>query len=234
MLQDCRMQGCCESPGSPQMCDPCHLLLQPKTESDESPFAALFSIFPKGKNIFLFMTINDNAGFILFLCPDSHQTPFGFFFSSFVQHMIKFTYIVLGVFEEQRRREEDQKFHKAGQMSRHKEEDNDDTGAPLTVWGGRSGKALFQYMRNSQYLVKKRKELQGWGSNHVPGAFGQHCGNTSHLSITTHPSSRLWQQDPDSLGLFCSNEVITGYILLRQGDGAQLHRGNKKEQENIK
>lgn len=43
-------------------------------------------------------------------------------------------------------------------MSRHKEEDNDDTGAPLTVWGGRSGKALFQYMRNSQYLVKKQKE----------------------------------------------------------------------------
>lgn len=34
-------------------------------------------------------------------------------------------------------------------MSRHKEEGNDGTGAPLTVWDGGSGKALFQRMMNN-------------------------------------------------------------------------------------
>lgn len=59
------------------------------------------------------------------------------------------------MFEQQRRREE---FPEAGQMSRPKEEGNKGTGAPVIGWGGRSGKALFQYVINNQYLLRKQKE----------------------------------------------------------------------------
>lgn len=122
------------------------------------------------------------------LTPDSCQIPFGVFFS-IVQHRDNFTYVVSGVFEQQRRREGDWEFPEAGQMSRPKEEGNKGTGAPLTGWGGRSGKALFQYTINNQYLLRKKKEgVAGLGDSLLQttclelldssGAFGQHCGTT--------------------------------------------------------
>lgn len=97
------------------------------------------------------MSINENGGFILSLCLQAliHiKYHLGFF--PIVQYRDNFTYFVLGVFEQQRRRERDWEFHETEQMSRHREEGNHGTGAPLTVWDGRSGKELFQYIINNQ------------------------------------------------------------------------------------
>lgn len=155
---------------------------------------------PQNKKIFSFswvlMTMQNLYCLSAFKLWFTSNTIWGFFPLFSILHILHFGCVWTA--EEKRGRLE---IPKAGQMSRHKEEGNDGTGAPLTVWDGGSGKALFQRMMNNHVKWRsRRRELQGWETPcFKPHAwrFWAPPAQPGDL-ITFHPSPRLWQQDPDS------------------------------------